>query len=249
MGGQDEQGLADPPAARSAHDARRGKRGEARVPPAVAVLVAIALYAVLPETLILGPRFLIPGLEFVLLIALIATNPVRFTRQTRWSRLVSLTLTALIVGTNLFALGMLVDDLITAQDTAGTSLLLAAMQVWTTNVIAFGLIYWELDRGGPVSRTQTHPRANLPLADFRFTQDETQDTVVEVSAGSSEKADWIPTFVDYLYLSTTNSSAFSPTDTMPLTSRAKILMGVQATAALITSLLVIARAVGALGSS
>ena len=71
--------------------------------------------------------------------------------------------------------------------------------------------------------------------------------MVEVAAGSSKKADWIPTFVDYLYLSTTNSSAFSPTDTMPLTSRAKILMGVQATAALITSLLVIARAVGALG--
>ena len=92
-------------------------------------------------------------------------------------------------------------------------------------------------------------RRKLPLADLRFTQDETQDTVIEVAAGSSKKADWIPTFVDYLYLSTTNSSAFSPTDTMPLTSRAKILMGVQATAALITSLLVIARAVGVLGSS
>ncbi|WP_217180481.1 hypothetical protein [Nakamurella multipartita] len=124
---------------------------------------------------------------------------------------------------------------------------MAALQVWATNVIAFGLIYWELDRGGPVSRTQK-ARAELPLADFRFTQDETQDTVVEVSAGSSVKADWISTFVDYLYLSTTNSSAFSPTDTMPLTSRAKILMGVQATAALVTSLLVIARAVGVLGA-
>ena len=107
------------------------------------------------------------------------------------------------------------------------------------------MIYWELDRGGPVARTQK-PREELPLADLRFTQDETQDTVIEVAAGSSKKADWIPTFVDYLYLSTTNSSAFSPTDTMPLTSRAKILMGIQATAALITSLLVIARAVGAL---
>ena len=121
------------------------------------------------------------------------------------------------------------------------------MQVWATNVIAFGLTYRELDRGGPVVRSKTRPREKLPLADFRFTQDETQDTVVEVSAGSSKKADWIPTFVDYLYLSTTNSSAFSPTDTMPLTSRAKCLLAVQATAALITSLLVIARAVGALG--
>jgi hypothetical protein len=182
----------------------------------------------------------------VLLVALIATNPLRMTRQTRWSRAVSLVLTALVVTSNLVTLGLLVVDLVGAQGTPGTSLLIAALQVWATNVIAFGLIYWELDRGGPVARTQK-PREELPLADFRFTQDETQDTVIEVAAGSSKRADWIPTFVDYLYLSTTNSSAFSPTDTMPLTSRAKILMAVQATAALITSLLVIARAVGALG--
>lgn len=251
MSGHDSQGLTDPPPARHApatRDARRGKRGEARIPPAVAVLVAAALYAVLPETLLLGPRYLIPGLELALLVALIATNPWRMTRQTKWSRAVSLILTALVVTSNLAALGLLVFDLVDAQDSPGTSLLIAALQVWATNVIAFGLIYWELDRGGPVTRTQ-QVRDRLPLADFRFTQDETQDTVVEVAAGSSKKADWIPTFVDYLYLSTTNSSAFSPTDTMPLTSRAKILMGVQATAALITSLLVIARAVGALGAS
>jgi hypothetical protein len=248
MSGHDEQGLTDPPAARAAHavhDARRGKQGEARVPPAVAVLVAIALYAALPEPLLLGPRFLIPALEVALLVVLIATNPWRMTRQTRWSRAASLVLTALVLTTNLLSLGLLVSDLVSAQDTPGSSLLVAALQVWATNVIAFGLLYWELDRGGPVARTQ-QPREQLQLADFRFTQDETQDTVIEVAAGSSKKADWIPTFVDYLYLSTTNSSAFSPTDTMPLTSRAKILMAVQATAALITSLLVIARAVGAL---
>jgi hypothetical protein len=208
--------------------------------------VAVALYAVLPEPLLVGPRFLIPALELVLLVALIATNPLRMTRQTRWSRAASLVLTVLVVTSNLVTLGLLVFDLVGAQDTPGASLLIAALQVWATNVIAFGLIYWELDRGGPVARTQK-PREELPLADFRFTQDETQDTVIEVAAGSSKKADWIPTFVDFLYLSTTNSSAFSPTDTMPLTSRAKILMAVQATAALITSLLVIARAVGALG--
>ena len=250
MPGHDEQGMADPPQARFAHavhDARRGKRGEARLPPAIAVVVAVALYAVLPEPLLVGPRLLIPGLELVLLAVLIATNPWRLTRQTRWSRAASLVLAGLVAVSNLVTLVLLVAVLVGDQDTAGTSLLLAALQVWATNVIAFGLIYWELDRGGPVARTQK-AREELPLADFRFTQDETQDTVVEVSAGSSVKADWISTFVDYLYLSTTNSSAFSPTDTMPLTSRAKILMGVQATAALVTSLLVIARAVGALGA-
>jgi hypothetical protein len=249
MSGHDEQGLADPPPARAAHathDARRGKRGEARLPPAVGVLVAIALYALLPDPLLVGPRFLIPGLELALLMVLIATNPWRMTRQTRWSRVASLVLAALVVASNLVTLFLLVADLVGAQHAPGTSLLVAALQVWATNVIAFGLIYWELDRGGPVARTQKR-REELPLADFRFTQDETQDTVIEVAAGSSQKADWIATFVDYLYLSTTNSSAFSPTDTMPLTSRAKILMAVQATAALITSLLVIARAVGALG--
>jgi len=250
MPGHDEQGIADPPQARFAHavhDARRGKRGEARLPPTIAVLVAVALYAVLPEPLLVGPRLLIPGLELVLLAVLIATNPWRLTRQTRWSRAASLVLAGLVAVSNLVTLVLLVAVLVGDQDTAGPSLLLAALQVWATNVIAFGLIYWELDRGGPVARTQK-AREELPLADFRFTQDETQDTVVEVSAGSSVKADWISTFVDYLYLSTTNSSAFSPTDTMPLTSRAKILMGVQATAALVTSLLVIARAVGALGA-
>ena len=199
----------------------------------------------LPEPLLIGPRFLIPGLEMVLLVALIATNPRRITRQTRWSRRASLALAILVVTSNLATLVLLVMDLVADQDTPGSSLLVAALQVWATNVIAFALIYWELDRGGPVSRVR-RSRAELPLADLRFSHDEDRDTVVEVSAGSSEKSDWMPTFVDYLYVSTTNSSAFSPTDTMPLSSRMKMLMAVQATAALITSLLVIARAVSAL---
>ena len=189
MSGHDEQGLTDPPPARAAHAvhaARRGKRGEARVPPAVAVLTAIVLYSVLPEPLLVGPRFLIPALELALLVALIATNPWRMTRQTRWSRAASLVLAALVVTSNLVTLALLVGDLVGAQDTPGTGLLVAALQVWATNVIAFGLIYWELDRGGPVSRTQK-PREEFPLADFRFTQDETQDTVVEVAAGSSKQ--------------------------------------------------------------
>ena len=147
--------------------------------------------------------------------------------------------------TNLVALAMLVHDLV-RPTRGGSDLLVAALQVWATNVIAFGLLFWELDRGGPVERA-TLPRNQLPLADFRFTQDETAGTIEEVAAGSSQKADWIPQLVDYLYLSLTNSSAFSPTDTMPLTARAKGLMGIEATAALLTSLLVIARAVSALG--
>lgn len=228
------------------HDHRIGRRGEARLPATIAVLVAAGLYALLPESLLLGPRLLIPLLEAVLLVAVLVVRPRRLTVETRLSRLVSASLAVVIALTNIVALGLLVAQLVNNKNAGGGELLLAGLQVWATNVIAFALIYWELDRGGPVARTQTD-REELALADFRFTHDEDHDTIVEVARGSSKTADWVPTFLDYLYLSTTNSSAFSPTDTMPLSNRAKALMGIEATAALLTSLLVVARAVGALG--
>ena len=126
-----------------------------------------------------------------------------------------------------------------------TNLLLDRLRVWLTNIIVFGLADWELDRGGPVARAQT-PRDRLPAADFRFSQDENDDAIDEVAAGSSRIADWVPTLVDYLYVSVTNSTAVSPTDTMPLSVRAKLLMRVESVAAVITSVLVIARAVSTL---
>ena len=208
------------------------------------MVVAIVLYALLPSVLVIGPKYLIPLLEVVLLGAVITTNPHRLTEQSRVSRVAALGLVGVIILTNLAALGFLVHELVSAS-VPGKTLLVAALQVWATNVIAFALLFWSLDRGGPVTRA-TAARAELPLADFRFSHDEDHDTVVEVAAGSSTAADWASTFVDYLYVSTTNSSAFSPTDTMPLTSRAKMFMAVEATAALLTSLLVIAKAVGTL---
>jgi uncharacterized membrane protein len=236
--------INEPPSGK-AEPRRRGGQGEALAPPVAAVVVAIGLYALLPESLLLGPRLLVPAIEVVLLGALVATNPRRLTRQTRLSRAASLALAAVVVITNLAALGILLAELSSPQAGQAGPLLLAALQVWATDVIGFALIYWELDRGGPVSRAR-RARGDLPQADWRFSQDENDDTVVEVSAGSSAHSGWIPQFVDYLYVSVTNSSAFSPTDTMPLTTRAKALMSVQATAALLTSLLVIARAVGAI---
>jgi hypothetical protein len=224
---------------------RRVGQGENRLPPAIAVVVAGVVYALLPDSLLFAPRLVIPAAELLLLVAVLAVNPTRMIRQTRWSRIASAVLTALIITTNLVALGMLVASL-SKSSTPGGSLLVAAMQVWLTNVIGFALLYWELDRGGPVTRREAR-RDELPPADWRFSQDENDDTIVEVAVGSSKISGWIPIFIDYLYLSLTNSSAFSPTDTMPLTNRAKILMGVEATAALLTSLLVIARAVGSLG--
>ena len=225
---------------------RRVAKGENRLPPALAVVVAALAYALLPDTVLFAPRLVIPAVEVALLIALLVTNPRRLVRQTRWSRIVSVLLVGVVITTNLVTLGLLIHSLVSAQ-TKGTTLLVAAMQVWLTNVIGFGLLFWELDRGGPVTRREAR-RDKLPAADWRFSQDENDDTITEVAATSSAKSGWIPIFLDYLYLSVTNSSAFSPTDTMPLTNRAKILMAIEATAALLTSLLIIARAVGSLGT-
>jgi hypothetical protein len=223
---------------------RRSTDGENRLPPAVAVVIAIVVYALLPSSVQVTNRLVIPAVEALLLVALIATNPRRMTRETRWSRWLSIGLSAIVIVANLASLGLLISEL---SSTQGNRLLVAAMQTWLTNVIGFALLYWELDRGGPVARRRKD-RNDIPAADWRFSQDENDGAVVEVKRTSSKSADWIPVFVDYAYVSLTNSSAFSPTDTMPLSSRAKILMGIQATAALLMSLVLVAFAVGSIGS-
>jgi hypothetical protein len=223
----------------------KARRGEARLPSAIVVVVAIALYALLPEQLILGPRLIIPALEVMLLAALVVVNPRRMTRDSPWERAAALTLVGLIAVANAIALVLLLRQLVTTDDSRAVELLIAAGQVWLTNVIVYGLAFWELDRGGPVARTHL-PRPELARADFRFPQDEDHDTVDEVKAGSSKVSDWVPAIVDYLYVSLSNSSAFSPTDTMPLSTRAKILMGIESTSALVISVLVIAKGVGSL---
>lgn len=225
--------------------ARRRPGREHRLAPALAVAAAAAIYGLLPESLLFAPRYIIPLIEMALLVSLLITNPYRMVRSARWSRILSITLAGVVILANLTALVMLITTL-GDPAAAGAALLVAAMQVWVTNVIGFSLLYWEIDRGGPVLRREA-ARSDLPVADWRFSQDENDAAVTEVAAGASGRSDWVPTFIDYLYMSLTNSSAFSPTDTMPLSTRAKVLMGVQATAALLTSLLVIARAVGALG--
>jgi uncharacterized membrane protein len=223
-----------------------GRIGEHRWPAAIATLAAAMLYLFLPNHLVAGPRYVIPVFEVLLLVALVAANPRRFTRETRELRLVSLGLVLLIGLTNTVSLVLLVHALVAGHEQQGGPLLVAALQVWLTNVIAFGLGYWELDRGGPVQRGIADREA-LPPADFRFPQDDDGATVTEVARRSATRTDWRPGFLDYLYVSVTNSSAFSPTDTMPLSSRAKILMGVQGLESFLLSILVIARAVNILG--
>jgi hypothetical protein len=219
--------------------------GESRYPAAAAILVAIALYLLLPSALVVGPRYLVPALELVLLVPLLVGNPRRMTRESRALRWVSIGLLLLIAAANLSSLVLLVDELVNGASKNGGALLLGAAQVWLTNIIVFALAYWELDRGGPVLRTRA-PRSQLPPADFRFPQDEDRDAIDEVAARSAAKSDWSPAYLDYLYVSVTNSSAFSPTDTMPLSHRAKMLMATESVSALMLSVLVIARGVSLL---
>ena len=218
--------------------------GESRYPAAAAVLVAIVLYAALPSALLVGPRFLVPVLEVALLVPLLVGNPRRMTRETRALRSISIALILTIAATNVVSLALLVDELVHGVH-QGTDLLVGAAQVWLTNIVVFALAYWELDRGGPVVRTR-EPRAMLPPADFRFPQDEDHDAVDEVAVRSAVRSDWSPAFLDYFYVSVTNSSAFSPTDTMPLSHRAKMLMAVESVSALMLSVIVIARGVSLL---
>jgi hypothetical protein len=224
---------------------KREHPGESRYAAAIAVVVAVVLYAALPRTLVFGPRYLIPVLEIVLLVPLLVGNPRRMTRQTRQLQVVSIGLILLIAATNTVALVLLVDALVNGSAKDGGALLIGAAQVWLTNIIVFALAYWEIDRGGPVVRTR-EPRARLPAADFRFPQDEDEDAIDEVAKRSAAKSDWSPAFLDYFYVSVTNSSAFSPTDTMPLSHRAKMLMATESVSALMLSVVVIARGVSLL---
>ncbi len=226
--------------------AGRAHPGEPRLPAAVAVVVAIVLYAALPSSLQIGPRFVIPGLELLLFIPLVLANPRRMSRENRFLRQLSIGLVLLIALSNTTALVLLIRSLIMGEATAGGQLLAAAGQVWLTNVLVFALAYWELDRGGPVTRFRVS-RPKLPDADFRFPQDEDHDAISEVANRSSAKSGWAPGFIDYLYVSVTNSSAFSPTDSMPLSVRAKLLMAVESVSALMLSVLVVSFAVGLLG--
>jgi uncharacterized membrane protein len=220
-------------------------RAEHRWPAVIGLFVALALYATLPSTFLPGLRYTVVAIGLVMLIPLLVLNPRRLHRETRWSKYLATGQALLLVAANEVALVQLVVLLTTSGSSDGPTILLAAVQVWVTNIIAFALVYWELDRGGPVSRRHAE-RKEMPAADFRFPQDEDHDAVEEVASRSSIRTGWVASFVDYLYFSLSNSMAFSPTDTMPLSGRAKVLMGLEAAGGFVLLALVIARAVSLL---
>ncbi len=210
-----------------------------------ALVVALVLYGALPNDLVTVQRYVTVAIGILLLIPLIIINPHRLKKQTTWSRIASLTLAIIVVLSNQVTLVSLVLVLVHGGGD-GPTLLQSALQVWVVNVIGFALLFWEIDRGGPVVRTMAK-RSALPRADFRFPQDEDDDTIVEVAVGSSLKSDWTAGFVDYFYFSLSNSMAFSPTDVMPLTARSKLLMSLESFGGFILLALVIARAVSLIG--
>jgi hypothetical protein len=226
-------------AAESAHLATlvpawaRPTPGEARGPVVTAVLAVITLQMLLPQRLAFPPHWLLPAAQVVLLAAITAVNPGRISHS-RPLRTASLTLIGMLSLANAWSAALLVSALVHGgYRTDAGPLLSTGAAIWATNVVVFALWYWELDAGGPACRAaahRTHP-------DFLFTQ---------MQAPTLTDPNWEPRFVDYLYLSFTTATAFSPTDTLPLTRWAKLLMMLQSAVSLSTLALVVARAVNIL---
>jgi uncharacterized membrane protein len=211
----------------------RRTRGEHRWSVSLAVLVAVALQLTVPAELAFHPRWLLPVLEGLLFVALTLANPARITRESTVLRLAGLLLVGAISLAVAWSAAQLVYHLAEGRGSFrdnAMALLLTGGAIWLTNVIAFALWYWEFDRGGPAARAA----ARNPYPDFLFAQ---------MTAPELVHRDWEPAFLDYLYLSFTNATAFSPTDTLPLSRWAKLAMMFQSGVSLATVALVVARAV------
>lgn len=206
---------------------------ESALPALGAISLMIAVHVSLMHGFSLSPGGLLPVLEGVLLVGLVFAAPARKASESRKIRTAMVCLIALVNLMNGSALWLLLRQLLLAQIHNGPQLLLQALLIWLNNIIAFALWYWELDAGGPANRVQGKHTAQ----DFLFPQ---------TSLPAEHHRFWKPHFLDYLYLAFTNSTAFSPTDVLPLSRWAKMLMLLQALMSLILVALVAARAVNIL---
>jgi uncharacterized membrane protein len=197
-----------------------------------ALLGALILYFALPGKLVVGPRWLMPALELALIGGLYLDRPRRGREASRRERGVVLILLAMVAAANLVSLALLVHYLLRGGKAGGHQLLLSSLVIWLTNVAVFALWFWQLDRGGPDRRAQ----GDDGPPDFLFPQ------MAEPQLAQT----WRPAFLDYLYTAFTNATAFSPTDAMPVSPLAKLLMMAQSAVSLVTVLLVAARAVNIL---
>jgi hypothetical protein len=215
---------------------QRKTQGELRWPVTLCVVAAIALQMAVPDRLVLvRPVWVLPAVQAFIGLVLVIANPHRINRSSRALRMLSLMLAVLISVANGWSVIKLCQEITNGSlDKSATQLLITGGVVWLTNVIAFGLWYWEFDRGGPVSRALNIKR----YPDLQFPQ--------MISPPEMVSPDWEPAFTDYLYLAFTNASAFSPTDVMPLSRWAKLAMTVQAAVSIVTVALVVSRAVNIL---
>jgi hypothetical protein len=210
---------------------------ESRLPVLFALIAVIGLQLGIPKSYTVVPRWPLIGLELLLLAVLTWLNPLRLTNATRLGRSATLVLLAAITLDNTLSAALLDIRILSGEVSNKAAVLLGSGgAIFVTNIIVFGIWYWELDRGGPFARRA----GEQPYPDFMFPQMD-PDTAKLVKPG------WRPTFLDYLYVSLTNAMAFSPTDTMPLARWAKGMMAVQSLVAVTTIALVIARAVNVLG--
>lgn len=218
-------------------------RRESFWPARVAILAVLALQVLLNERVTVGPNWLLPGLEVLLLIPLSVVRGMHarhvhlgktgdYLVSHATARTFAFGLIALLNVANLVSLVLLVLSLLHGSKATGRLLLVDALNIWFTNIIVYALWYWELDRGGPLRRQSGQPGRR----DWLFPQ----TTQPEGEQG------WCPTFVDYLFVAFTNATAFSPTDTLPLTPPAKVLMMLQSGISLLTIALVASRAVNIL---
>jgi uncharacterized membrane protein len=202
---------------------------------ALAVATAIAMQFALPNRHVLSPTFLFPAVESLLLVVLLSRRGTSHTDP--WSaarRRIILGLVIVMSADIVLAVVELVRGILDgALGDNGKVLLATGGAVWWTNIIAFSLWFWMLDRFGAMTETSGHASQRS----FLF---------ATMQSGEYAPADWEPQYVDYLYLGFTNATAFSPTDTMPLTRWAKTLMAVQSGIALVVALMIIARAVSIL---
>jgi hypothetical protein len=211
-------------------------RGEHWWPVALAIVAAAALHVALPAKYRVNPPWVAPAVLLVLLAALIIGDPGRIDRQKAWLRVTTGAVIALLTLANLYAAVRLVHDIVTANKVFAnnaTGLLATGGVIWATNVIAFGLWYWDLDRGGAAAR------AHHPYANPAFVFPEMQHT-------DYTPAGWVPEFADYLSLSFWTATAFSPTDVSAIKRWAKLLMMTEAAVSLGIGALVIARAINIL---
>ena len=202
---------------------------------AVAVLAGIALQVGTPKEGRFTYWWIFPILELVALAAVLIRDPGRIDRRTRAARRTTLVLIALMTIGTLWGLSVLMLDILDPNfsTVSATALLGRGAALWVTNVLVFSLWFWELDRGGAAERAA----GSGILPSFGFPEDAMPELVAK---------GWMPRYPDYLYLSYTNATAFSPTDTLPVRTWAKMIMMIESSISLVTAILVIARAINEL---